>query len=69
MVAGGGGKSSMGTSSFGGDGGDLSNSAMGANSGIGDTELLSMADNLMGDTLAALLTSWNSVVTGDTRLL
>lgn len=68
MVAGGGGRSSMGTSSLGGDGGDLSNSAIGANSGIGDTELLSIADNLIGDTLAALLTSWNSGFTGDTRL-
>lgn len=56
MVAGGGGRSSMGTSSLGGDGGDLSNSAIGANSGIGDTELLSIADNFIGDTLAALQT-------------
>lgn len=54
-VAGGGGKSSIGTSSFGGEGGDLSNSAIGANSGIGDTELLSIADNFMGDTLTVLL--------------
>lgn len=56
MVAGGGGRSSMGTSSLGGDGGDLSNSAMGASSGMGDTELLSIADNFMGDTLAILIT-------------
>lgn len=54
MVAGGGGRSSMGTSSLGGEGGDLSNSAMGASSGIGDTELLSIADNFMGDTLPTL---------------
>lgn len=57
MVAGGGGKSSIGTSSLGGDGGDLSNSAMGASSGIGDTELLSIADNFMGDTLVFFCTS------------
>lgn len=56
MVAGGGGRSSIGTSSFGGDGGDLSNSAIGASSGIGDTELLSIADNFIGDTLAILTT-------------
>lgn len=56
MVAGGGGKSSMGTSSLGGEGGDLSNSAIGASSGIGDTELLSIADNFIGDTLAILKT-------------
>lgn len=54
MVAGGGGRSSIGTSSLGGEGGDLSNSAIGANSGIGDTELLSIADNFMGDTLTFL---------------
>lgn len=56
MVAGGGGRSSIGTSSLGGDGGDLSNSAIGASSGMGDTELLSIADNFMGDTLAILKT-------------
>ena len=56
MVAGGGGRSSIGTSSLGGDGGDLSNSAIGASSGMGDTELLSIADNFMGDTLAILRT-------------
>lgn len=54
IVAGGGGRSSIGTSSLGGDGGDLSNSAIGASSGIGDTELLSIADNFIGDTLAIL---------------
>lgn len=64
MVAGGGGKSSIGTSSLGGEGGDLSNSAIGANSGIGDTELLSIADNFMGDTLAVSLTLFISGLTG-----
>lgn len=59
MVAGGGGRSSIGTSSLGGEGGDLSNSAMGASSGIGDTELLSIADNFIGDTLA-ILTTFNT---------
>lgn len=59
MVAGGGGRSSIGTSSLGGDGGDLSNSAIGASSGIGDTELLSIADNFIGDTLAAFTTTHN----------
>lgn len=39
---GGGGKSSMGNVSSGGVGGDLSNSAMGAVSGMGETELLSI---------------------------
>lgn len=65
MVAGGGGKSSIGTSSLGGEGGDLSNSAIGANSGIGDTELLSIADNFMGDTLAVSLTLFNSGLAGE----
>lgn len=41
-VVGGGGRSSIGNVSSGGVGGVLSNSAMGASSGIGDTELLSM---------------------------
>jgi hypothetical protein len=41
-VVGGGGRSSMGRVSSGGVGGVLSNSAMGAISGMGDTELLSI---------------------------
>lgn len=64
MVAGGGGRSSIGTSSLGGDGGDLSNSAIGASSGIGDTELLSIADNFIGDTLADCSTNHNTPTTG-----
>lgn len=68
MVAGGGGRSSMGTSSLGGEGGDLSNSAIGASSGIGDTELLSIADNFIGDTLAILKT-FNTPGTPEERSL
>lgn len=68
MVAGGGGRSSIGTSSFGGEGGDLSNSAIGASSGIGDTELLSIADNFIGDTLAILTTFSPPGQTGGTML-
>lgn len=53
---GGGGRSSMGSSSWGGVGGVLSNSAIGASSGTGATELLSIADSFSGDTLPAFLT-------------
>lgn len=68
MVAGGGGRSSMGTSSLGGEGGDLSNSAMGASSGIGDTELLSIADSFMGDTLPVVATAHSPPTGGQKRM-